>query len=116
MTQARKQRLKEARNWFPEQHFTDESNIISAYRKRFNVDKTYAMRELVMLGVLSPKKKAEYKRKLEARKNKFAEKRKRQASKHSDIDENPWQDEQFFFIAGYTSGGIPYWPARSSIQ
>ena len=45
MTTGRKQRLKEARLWYPEQNFTTDSHIIKAYRQRFSVDKTCAMRE-----------------------------------------------------------------------
>lgn len=94
MTKARKQRLAEARIWFPAQHFTEDSHIVKAYRKRFNVDKDCAMRELCLLGVLSPEKQKSYETQLAAKKGKK--------------QENPDQDENFFFIAGYTSGGAPY--------
>ena len=40
MSKARQQRLKEARKWFPEQGFTEDSHIVKAYRKKFNVDRT----------------------------------------------------------------------------
>ena len=42
MTPARKQRLKEARKWWKEQGFTDDSHILSAYRRQFNVDRVCA--------------------------------------------------------------------------
>lgn len=107
MTPARKQRLKEARVWYPEQNFTADSHIVKAYRTRFNVDKTCAMRELVMLGLLPEEKQKAYKEQLASRDRKNAEKRERKASAGADVD-NPFQDENFFFIAGYTPGGAPY--------
>ena len=121
MTPARKQRLKEARKWWKEQGFTDDSHFLSAYRRQFNVDKVCAMRELVLMGVLSPEKQKEYKEQLAARDRKNAEKRARRDAKKSagEIAYEPWQEENFFFIAGYTSGGAPYgitWEEEAEIE
>lgn len=108
MTRARKRRLKEAREWFREQGFDDSSHVIKAYRKRFQVDKDCAMRELCMLKVLSPEKQKAYEEQLATKARKRTEKREaRKALKESE-EINPYQDENFFFIAGYTSGGAPY--------
>lgn len=104
MTAARKARLKQARAWYAEQNFTEESHVVKAYRKRFNVDKDCAMKELCMLGVLSPEKQRSYESQLAAKARKRAE---RKAAKAS-VDTNPYQDENFFFIVGYTPGGAPY--------
>ena len=101
MTKARKQRLKEARKWFHEQGFTDDSHIVKAYRLRFGVDKDCAMKELCMLHVLSPEKQKAYEQQLAAKERKKAVKREQ-------IDINPDQDYNFYFIAGYTPGGTPY--------
>ena len=106
MSKARKLRLKEARKWYPEQHFTNDSHIIKAYRKKFNVDKTCSMRELCLLGMLPPEKQRSYQEQLAAKKRKKAEKRAAQKAETPEI--NSFQDERFFFIAGYTSGGAPY--------
>ena len=107
MTKARRQRLLEAKEWFPAQNFTEKSHIVKAYRKRFNVDKDCAMRELCMLKVLSPEKQKNYENVLKAKDKKKAEKR--AAKNAADVtDYNPFQDDRFFFIAGYTSGGAPY--------
>lgn len=106
MTQARKQRLKEAREWYPEQHFTADSHIVKAYRKRFNVDKDCAMRELVMLGMLPPEKQQSYKGLLAEKDRKKAAKR--EAKLNPSVERNSFQDANFYFIAGYTSGGAPY--------
>ena len=106
MTPARKQRLKDARTWYQEQNFTEDSHIVKAYRQRFSVDKTCAMRELVMLGLLSEVKKKAYKEQLASRDRKLAEKREKRNQREEIVD-NPFQDENFFFIAGYTPGGAP---------
>ena len=56
-----------------------------------------------MLGILSPERQAEYEAQCRA------EIKNRQSQKQRDDDyENPYQDNNFFFIAGYTSGGVPY--------
>lgn len=70
MSKVRKQRLKEARKWFPEQGFTEDSHIVKAYRKKFNVDRTCAMKELCLLHMLSPEKQASYEAQLKAKKEK----------------------------------------------
>lgn len=102
MSKARQERLREARKWFPEQGFTEDSHVVKAYRKKFNVDKDCAMRELCMLHVLSPEKQKSYENQLAAKK------RKRQEGRMPKEYINPDQDEYFYFIAGYTSGGVPY--------
>ncbi|WP_022758926.1 hypothetical protein [Butyrivibrio fibrisolvens] len=102
MSKARQERLREARKWFPEQGFTEDSHIVKAYRKKFNVDKECAMRELCKLHVLSPEKQKSYEDQLAAKK------RKRQEKREPKEYINPDQDEIFYFIAGYTSGGAPY--------
>ena len=102
MSKARRQRLQEARTWYPAQNFTEDSHIVKAYRKRFQVDKLCAMRELCLLGMLPPRKQKAYEDQLAAKARKRAEKR--QARKVGSTD----QDENFSFIVGYTSGGMPY--------
>ena len=54
-----------------------------------------------MLGILSPDKQAKYEAQWQA------EIKNRQAQKQRDDYENPYQVDNFFFIADYTSGGIP---------
>ncbi len=108
MSNARQQRLIEARKWFSEQEFTDDSHIVKAYRTKFNVDRACAMKELCMLHVLSPEKEASYKKHLEAKKGK---RHQRKLSKQNRVENeifNSNQDEYFYYIAGYTSGGAPY--------
>ena len=102
MSSARKERLKQARKWYPEQHFTEDSHIISAYRRTFHVDRICAMRELCMLKMLPPNLQAEFEDQLEQRSQRLKGKRLEASDNESD------QDDTFYFIAGYTSGGFPY--------
>ena len=102
MTKARKQRLKDAKSWYESQNFTEDSHIVKAYRKRYNVDKTCAMRELCLLHVLSPGKQASYEKVLKA---KSMKKIKKQLTEPEFV--SPLESE-FVFIAGYTPGGFPY--------
>lgn len=101
-SKARRKRLDQAREWFPKQHFTEESHIVSAYRHQFKVDKNCAMKELCLLGMLSPEKQKTYEDQIRRKKERRLEKRFR---REEPVIE---QDEVFAFIAGYTLGGIPY--------
>ena len=112
MTEARRSRLREAKDWFPAQGFAENSHVIKAYREKFNVDREGAMRELCLLEMLSPEKQRSYEEQLEAKTQKRARLqtagKTRREGKAESPDENPDQDENFYFIAGYTSGGAPY--------
>ena len=103
MTQAREKRLRKAEAWISAQNFTEEARIIKAYRKHFKVDKLCVVRELGRLGILSPEKQAKYEDQWRAE-----IKSKQNQRQRDDYYENPYQDNNFSFIAGYTSGGIPY--------
>ena len=71
MTEARRKRLEKARKWFPQQGFTEDSHIVKAYRKQFGVDRECAMRELCLLGVLSPEKQKIYEKHLSEKRRKW---------------------------------------------
>lgn len=97
-------RLKKARQWV----LTYEgSHIVRAYRKRFKVDVTCALKDLGEIGALSPEKLAAMK---QAEQIRLERKRlEREEKKQQEIyDRYPDSDDTFFFIAGYTSGGAPY--------
>jgi len=100
----REQRLRKARQWV----LTYEgSHIVRAYRKRFHLDVTCALRDLEAIGALSPEKLAATKAGEEIRlrqKREEREKKKDQAFRDQFSD----SDDTFFFIAGYTPGGAPY--------
>ena len=110
MSKARQQRLKEARVWYPEQHFDEDSHIVTAYRKRFQVDRVCAMRELCMLGMLPAGIQKAYEEQLAARERKLEEKKKARiaAKEFEALGMETYQDSNFYYIAGYTSGGAPY--------
>ncbi len=99
---AREARLKAAREWLPS--FRGK-NVVKAYAKRLGVDLGCALRELRLLGVpLDPAYVERLRRRLQNRINR------RRPPTASDIPEGygvDW-DDNFSFIAGFTSGGAPY--------
>ena len=103
-TEKREIRLRKARQWV----LTYEgSHIVRAYRKRFNVDPSCAIADLESIGALSPEKLENLKRGEEIRLQKKREEREAKAEMdfHEQFSDS---NDQFFFIAGYTSGGAPY--------
>lgn len=103
-TERRETRLRKARQWI----LTYEgSHIVRAYRKRFKVDVTCALRELGEIGALAPEKMTAMQ---EAEQKRLAKMRQERAErKQQEIyDRYPDSDDTFFFIAGHTSGGAPY--------
>lgn len=102
--QRREDRLRKGRQWVLSY---EGSHIVRAYRKRFKVDTTCALRDLEAIGALSPEKLADLKRGEEIRLQKKREEKAMQEQQTA-IDRFPDSDDTFFFIAGYTSGGAPY--------
>ncbi len=100
----RKQRLQAAKKWIPTYN---GKNLVRGYRKWFGVDFICAMTELEMLGYeIDPKYKGQILKQEEARRKAAIERNQRKEERFN--DKVPWQDENFYFIAGYTSGGVPY--------
>ena len=90
----------------------DGENVIRAYRKRYSVDWLCAIKELKMLGVeIDPGYVQQLEQTVEEQ---FKANRKRKLEKQRADDALEWKnkypdsDENFYFIAGYTSGGMPY--------
>ena len=104
-TLRKESRIARARNWLPTYEGT---KVVRAYRKKFHVDVACAVRELQEIGhefqpgYVDNLLKSEAGR-IAAQQRKKAEKR--QAEEHSELLE---QDDWFYYIAGYTSGGAPY--------
>ena len=104
-TQKREARIAKARNWLPTYEGT---KIVRAYRKKFHVDTICAIRDLQEIGYefqpgyVDELLKSEAGR-IASLQRKKAEKR--QNELHSELLE---QDDRFYYIAGYTSGGAPY--------
>ena len=97
-------RLVKAKAWIPKY---DGQHIIKGYRKRFGVDRMTAIRELTELGVIDEETSTllqlqESDRMAQVRRRREERKAAEWAEAHKD------QNDQFFFIAGYTPGGVPY--------
>jgi len=100
----REARLRKARQWVLAY---EGKHIVRAYRQRFGVDPTCAMNDLEAIGALDLEQLAAMRKAEEIRleqRRKEREERERQEF----YDRLPDSDDQFFFIAGYTSGGAPY--------
>lgn len=91
-------------------------DIVKAYRKKFAVDRMKAVEELQLLGVALTKEqidreKAAVKAYQEIQRAKKAKRKRIRQQKKMEKD-NPLfhedQDDTFYYIAGYTSGGAPY--------
>ena len=91
-------------------------DIIKAYRKKFAVDRMKAVAELQLLGVSLTqeqidREKAAVKAYQDIQRAKKAKRKKIREQKRMQKD-NPVfhedQDDTFYYIAGYTSGGAPY--------
>ena len=100
----RASRLQAAPYWIPKYN---GSNLVRGYSKHFGVDHLCAVYELEQLGY---KISDDYKQQLkqnQLQKQREAEQRK--AKKEREMEESLLEsDENFAFIAGYTTGGIPY--------
>jgi hypothetical protein len=101
----RHSRLQAARHWLPKYN---GKNIVKGYGKHFGVDMLCAATELKMLGYqISPA----YLEQLKAnaiRRQKLTENKKRIKEEQKHYDEHPFSDHNFYYIAGYTPGGLPY--------
>lgn len=105
----RNPRLAQALQWMSNYK---GSNIIKGYSTNFGVDKLCAIKELEMLGVeISEERKKQI---ADAQKALTELRRKKKADKEDKEDKEDnygmlfGSDENFSFIAGYTSGGMPY--------
>lgn len=102
----KKQRLAAAEKWIPTY---EGKNLVKAYSKWFGVDKICAINELELLGhEIDP----EYKEQIYKLK-----KEQEEAAKKANFDDpgdletrefDDWQNADYYFIVGYTSGGVPY--------
>ena len=111
------ERKAKAEKWVEEYDGTPYGgDIIKAYRKKFAVDRMKAVAELQLLGISLTKEqidreKAVVKAYQELQRAKKIKKKKNREQKRIQ-KENPIfhedQDDTFYYIAGYTSGGAPY--------
>lgn len=99
-------RIRMARQWFAVYTGTGK-HIVHAYRKKFKVDITTALNDLGEIGALTPEQLAA-KRQAEEIQLECLRREKEEKRLQSFYDRFPDSNDQFFFIAGYTSGGAPY--------
>ena len=111
------ERKAKAEKWVSEYDGTPYGgDIIKAYRKKFAVDCMKAVAELQMLGVSLTKEqidreKAAVKAYQDIQRAKKAKRKRLREQKRMQKDIPVFhedQDETFYYIAGYTSGGAPY--------
>lgn len=97
-------RLQFAKHWIPT--YTGK-NIIKGYKKHFGVDLLCAVRELKLLGV---KLNDQYvTQALQSREQLIVARQKRREEKIHMLEQSLFDsDGNYYFIAGYTSGGVPY--------
>lgn len=95
-------RLQSARHWIPSYSGCD---IVKGYRKWYGVDTVCAILELRQLGVDIPATRL-----LEAKRTEemTAQQRRDQKQHAPGATLLRESDENFSFIAGYTSNGVPY--------
>ena len=105
------ERLEKARKWLASY---DGDNVLKAYRKKFATDRMQALAELQLLGLtftdeqIAAEKRAVQAYAQQQRAKKLKRRAKRRAAKRQAELQNPDQNDYFYFIAGYTSGGAPY--------
>ena len=100
----RKQRLHSAKHWLPN---LKDKHIAKAYRKRYGIDWVSAFIELEMLGVkIDPTYKENVLRSVRPQVKRKKKTHLQKATTENELSFD--QDENFAYIAGYTSGGIPY--------
>ena len=98
-------RKRKAKGWVKTYTGTD---IIKDYREHFKgVDVACTVRELKEIGYqFEPSYEKNVLKAEEARINQIH--REKEAKQQTELHYNEFQDDNFFFIAGYTSGGAPY--------
>lgn len=103
------ERKPQAEKWLT--HFNDEKNknIVKCYRKKFAVDRLKAVDELQRLGIkLTKEQIAKGKKAVKAHQQSLINKKRKKLEAQNQSFINMDQDDTFYYIAGYTSGGVPY--------
>lgn len=95
-------RLQSAKHWIPSYSGRD---IVRGYRKWYSVDTVCAILELSQLGVDIPETRL-----LQAKRTEETTAQQRRERRHHAAGSElcPDSDENFSFIAGYTSNGVPF--------
>ena len=105
MTLYRNKRLKSAVEWVKTY---SGKRIVQGYTKRYGVDKLCAVKELRLIGIeISEEYENQLKQSIEVLKRQRQLRKDKKEQELNPISEFD-SDENFAFIAGYTSGGFPY--------
>ena len=96
----RHQRLQDSKRWI---FGFKGKNLVKSYKKWYGVDIICAINELEMMGYDLSQYKKEIKRQFKIEQKKKEERKRLEIENHE-----PWQDGNFYYIAGYTSAGVPY--------
>ncbi len=105
MTLHRNKRLKSAVEWVKTY---SGKRIVQGYAKRYGVDKLCAVKELRLIGIeISEEYENQLKQSIEVLKRQRQLRKDKKEQELNPISEFD-SDENFAFIAGYTSGGFPY--------
>lgn len=105
----REKRLASGAQWLSGKDLSDEGQLIYRYRCHFIIDKYCAIADLCELHAFAPEREERYRSYLRNRQAYFqqaTEKKRREKELQTVLD--PEQDDWFYYIAGYTSGGAPY--------
>jgi len=102
-TLKKESRIAKARIWLQTYEGT---KVVRAYRKKFHVDIVCAVRELQEIGYEFKPGHAENILNSEAAR--VTAKQRRKEEKRLTENYNEDQDDRFYYIAGYTSGGAAY--------
>ena len=102
-TRKKESRIARARNWLPAYEGT---KVVRAYRKKFCVDTVCAVRELQEIGYEFKPGYVDSLLKSEAAR--IEQLKAKKAEKRLADEQDDEQDDRFYYIAGYTSGGAPY--------
>jgi len=104
----RNQRISKAKEWISTYN---GKNIVKGYSKWFGVDLLSAITELRLIGVTISK---EYENKVKKSLN--ANKKKKKPLTNFDEELYTDLENQFEFIAGYTSNGFPYGVRKDELE
>lgn len=107
------QRLNDAKSWI---ETYSGKKIVSGYAKWFGVDKICAINELKSIGVVIPEM---LKKQIIRSHQLFIEQRRKKREKQNREDLAVFlldSDENFAFIAGYTSNGDPFGLAHEEFE
>lgn len=101
----RSARLQSAKNWISKY---EGKNLVRGYKKYYGVDLLCAAAELEMLGIKIDQEYVKKLKQADENNQKVRERKRFEKQKEEEFDLSSESNEYFYFIAGETSGGLPY--------